>query len=224
VIGTVLKPLDEIMDFLAGEDDLFVVGCGGCAKVARSGGPLEVEAMVKELESRGKKIIASGVPERTCYVHFTRAFFEPLLDKLEKSGAVLVLGCGGAVQVVRQVTEEYGLVKPVYSALNSVGHMDTVVPETKFIEQCLECGDCVLNTTGAICPVTKCAKGLLNGPCGGSKDGKCEVNPDNDCAWVLIYHRLKRLGRLDSLYQYREPKDYKKMIRPRAIIFDAPRA
>jgi len=108
--------------------------------------------------------------------------------------AVVVLGCGGAVQTARQATEEYGLVKRVVSGLDSVGHMDTIVPDALWIERCLECGECVLNETGGICPMTLCAKSLMNGPCGGAKDGKCEVSPDRDCAWHLIYERLKALG------------------------------
>ncbi|TYO92736.1 methylenetetrahydrofolate reductase C-terminal domain-containing protein [Desulfallas thermosapovorans] len=219
MIGTVWKPEEEILGALQNAKNIFVVGCGGCAKVARSGGQLEVDKMVKLLESNGKNIIAAGVPERTCYIQFVRTFFDPKMSELKECDAVLVLGCGGAVQVVRQATEEYGLVKHVYSGLNSVGHMDTIVPGEYFLEQCSECGDCVLNLTGAICPVTKCSKGLLNGPCGGSKDGKCEVDPERDCAWVLIYERLKALGQLENVSTYWEPKDYSKAARPRKLVF-----
>ncbi|HUW63166.1 MAG TPA: methylenetetrahydrofolate reductase C-terminal domain-containing protein, partial [Spirochaetia bacterium] len=210
----------EILSCLEGKDNLFVIGCGGCAKAIHSGGDVEVTQMVTELAKSGKKVIASGVPERTCYIQHARTFLEPRKQELEDCGALVIMGCGGAVQVVRQATEEYGLVKPIISALNSIGHFDTIVPGAEFVEQCLECGDCVLNRTGSICPVTKCAKGLLNGPCGGSENGKCEVNPDRDCAWVLIYNRLQVLGELDKMYQYQPPKDYRKITRPRRAVYN----
>ncbi len=137
--------------------------------------------------------------------------------QLKESEAIVVLGCGGALQVVRQATEELGLTIPVKIALDSVGHMDTVIAGTLAREQCQECGECVLNETGGICPVTKCAKSLLNGPCGGAENGKCEVDRDRDCAWILIYNRLAALGELDSISSYKDPKDYAKFNKPRSL-------
>ncbi|MGO8821110.1 MAG: methylenetetrahydrofolate reductase C-terminal domain-containing protein [Desulfomonilaceae bacterium] len=137
----------------------------------------------------------------------------PICDKTD-----LLAGCmGGALQVVRQATEELGLTLPVKIALDSVGHMDTVIAGTLAREQCQECGECVLNETGGICPVTKCAKSLLNGPCGGAENGKCEVDRDRDCAWILIYNRLAALGELDSIFSYKDPKDYAKFNKPRSL-------
>jgi hypothetical protein len=127
------------------------------------------------------------------------------------------MGCGGAVQITRQVTEELDLTIPVKTALDSVGHMDTLVPGELAMEQCQECGECILNETGGICPVTKCAKGLLNGPCGGAENGKCEVDPDRDCAWILIYNRMAALGELGKLKRFMVPKDYSKMAKPRIL-------
>jgi hypothetical protein len=95
--------------------------------------------------------------------------------------------------------------------------MDTLVPGQMVLEQCQECGDCILNDTGGICPVTKCAKGLLNGPCGGSEDGKCEVDPARDCAWVLIYNRMVALGEVDNLKKFVAAKDYSKAAKPRTL-------
>ena len=147
----------------------------------------------------------------------SRESLTPCKDQIAAADAVMVLGCGGAVQVARQATEEFGLTIPVKVGLDSVGHMDMVVPGTVAMEQCQECGMCILNETGGICPVTKCAKSLLNGPCGGSENGKCEVDPNRDCAWVLIYNRMAALGELDKLKRYMEPKDYSKMAKPRVL-------
>jgi hypothetical protein len=100
--------------------------------------------------------------------------------------------------------------------------MDTVVAGELAIEQCRECGQCVLNMTGGICPVTKCAKGLLNGPCGGPQDGKCEADPEKDCAWILIFKRMQALGRVDDLKNYMEPKDWSLAGKPRQVRLDKP--
>ena len=219
MIGTQPKPFSEVVDAIGVQQRLLVIGCGGCAKVCHTGGEPEVEEMVRQLEAEGHVVLASGVPERTCYIQHVRAFFEETREQLEQCDCVVILGCGGAVQTVRQATEEYGMVKPVVSALDSVGHMDTVVPDALWVERCSECGDCMLNETGGICPVTLCAKGLINGPCGGSRDGKCETDPERDCAWVLIYRRLEALGQLDRMQRVRKPKDYSKANRPRQITY-----
>ena len=217
MIGTSVKPELEIREAMDNYKKIGVVGCNGCAKVCNTGGEPQVAAMSERLRSLGKDVILEVTPERTCYINHTLAAFEGKDKELDEADALLVLGCGGALQIVRQATEEKGLTLPVKIALDSVGHMDTVVPGALAIEQCQECGECVLNETGGICPFTKCAKSLLNGPCGGAQDGKCEVDPERDCAWVLIYERLKALGELDSLSAYKEPKDFDKFNKPRTL-------
>jgi ferredoxin len=217
MIGTLNKPQKEVLEAVEGYDKVIVVGCNGCAKVCNTGGEPQVAAMSDELRSKGKEVVLEVVPERTCYINHTIGAFSGKEKELEETDALLVLGCGGAMQVVRQATEELELAVPVKIALDSVGHMDTVIAETLALEQCQECGECVLNETGGICPVTKCAKSLLNGPCGGAQNGKCEADPDRDCAWILIYERLKSLGELDSLAGYKDPKDYGKFNKPRSL-------
>jgi hypothetical protein len=217
MIGTANKPEAELMEALGNYKKITVTGCNGCAKVCKTGGEAQVASMAEKLRKKGKDIVLEVTPERTCYINHTLASFEGKEKQLQDSDAVLVLGCGGALQIVRQATEEMGLTIPVKIGLDSVGHMDTIVAGALAIEQCQECGECVLNETGGICPVTKCAKSLLNGPCGGAQNGKCEVDRDRDCAWVLIYNRLAALGELDSLSRYREPKDFAKFNKPRSL-------
>ncbi|MGB9618435.1 MAG: methylenetetrahydrofolate reductase C-terminal domain-containing protein [Desulfomonilaceae bacterium] len=217
MIGTAYKPTEEILETLKNYEKIVVTGCNGCAKVCKTGGVEQVASVANQLREHGKEVLLEVTPERTCYINHTMTAFSGKEPELQQSHAVLVLGCGGALQVVRQATEQMGLTIPVKIGLNSVGHMDTVMAGELAVEQCQECGDCVLNETGGICPVTKCAKSLLNGPCGGSKNGKCEVDPTRDCAWVLIYNRLKALGELDTLREYKEPKDYRKMNKPRVL-------
>lgn len=217
MIGTAKKPEAEILEAIDKYQKIIVAGCNGCAKVCKTGGEAQVADMADHLRKNGKDVILEVTPERTCYINHTLAAFEGKEQQLKESQAILVLGCGGAMQVMRQATEEQGLTIPVKIALDSVGHMDTVVAGTLALEQCQECGECVLNETGGICPVTKCAKSLLNGPCGGAENGKCEVDRDRDCAWILIYNRLKALGELDSLKGYQEPKDHAKFNKPRSL-------
>ncbi len=217
MIGTANKPEQEVLEAVAGYRKLAVIGCNGCAKVCNTGGEPQVAAMCEKLRAADKDVVLEITPERTCYINHTLAAFNGKEKELKDADALLVLGCGGAMQVVRQATEEMGLAIPVKIALDSVGHMDTVIAGTLAIEQCQECGECVLNETGGICPFTKCAKSLLNGPCGGAQDGKCEVDPDRDCAWILIYERLKALGETGSISEYRAPKDYAKFNKPRTL-------
>ena len=217
MIGTVPKPMDEVMAALSGYDRVVVVGCDGCAKVCGTGGTEQVAEMGRTLRDGGKQVVLEVTPERTCYVGKTRTALDEHQDALREADAVMVLGCGGATQIARQVIDDYGILKPIKAGLDSVGHMDTLVMGELALEQCQECGECILNETGGICPVTKCAKGLLNGPCGGAQDGKCEVDAERDCAWVLIYNRMAALGELDRLRRYMAPKDYSKMAKPRRL-------
>lgn len=217
MIGTANKPQEEILEAVDNYRKITVAGCNGCAKVCKTGGEAQVAAMSERLRTNGKEVVLEVTPERTCYINHTLSALEGKEEQLKESEAILVLGCGGALQVMRQATEEMGLTIPVKIALDSVGHLDTVVAGRLALEQCQECGECVLNETGGICPVTKCAKSLLNGPCGGAENGKCEVDRDRDCAWILIYERLKALGELDSLSSYKEPKDHAKANKPRSL-------
>ncbi len=217
MIGTTKKPLEEILQALEGYEKIAVVGCDGCAKVCMTGGLDQVHELAATLKEKGKQITVEVSPERTCNIMHSRNFLTPCKDQIAEADAMIVLGCGGAVQIARQTTEELGLTLPVKVGLDSVGHMDMVIPGVMAMEQCQECGQCILNETGGICPVTKCAKSLLNGPCGGSENGKCEVDPNRDCAWVLIYNRMAALGELERLKRYLEPKDYSKMSKPRVL-------
>lgn len=217
MIATTKKPLAEVLSALQDYHKVAVVGCDGCAKVCLTGGVDEVATMAQELRKAGKEVPFEVAPERTCHVVKNVSVLEPLKDKIGEADALLVLGCGGAVQITRHVTESFGLTKPVKAGLNSVGHMDTLVPGAVVMEECSDCGECILNETGGICPVTRCAKGLLNGPCGGAEKGKCEVDPERDCAWILIFNRMKALGEVDKLKRYMEPKDFGKASRPRTL-------
>ena len=218
MIGQVQKPLEEILGYLEGKERVFIYGCGGCATVFRTGGEPEVKAMAEALTAHGKEITAAVAPpfgEFTCYAPWSKERLSKHRRALEECDAILMLTCGDGLQVVREIVEEFGLLKPIYPGTNPIGHMGG--GPALFKEKCQQCGECELGRTAGICPLTQCPKGLLNGPCGGYRIGKCEVNPERDCAWVLIYRRLKELGELERMKEIMGPKDWSKLTRPRKV-------
>jgi len=220
VIGQTQKPIEEILEFLDDKEKIVLVGCGGCATVFHTGGEPEVKEMADTLSKHGKNILAAIAPpfgEFTCYVPWSKERLKPYRQQIEACDAILMLTCGDGLQVVREfiLEDEFGLTKPIYPATDPIGHMGG--GPSLFREKCQQCGECLLGQFAGICPMTQCAKGLLNGPCGGSKNGKCEQEPEHDCAWILIYERLKKLGELDKIKEFVPPKDYSKRRRPRQI-------
>lgn len=209
------KPLEEIRNMLAGYKRILVVGCGTCVTICWAGGEKEVGILSSQLrlassKDGGEFSVMEAVVERQCEKEMV---IEELGDKAPGVEAILSLGCGAGVQTMAELFEE----KPVLPALNTT-FIGMPEKEGLWVEMCGACGDCFLDRTGGICPVVRCAKGLLNGPCGGTrKGGKCEIDPDKDCAWVLIYHRLERQGRLDLMRKYYEPKNYRAVKRPGKI-------
>ena len=215
------KPLDEILGYLDGKQRVVLYGCGGCATIFHTGGEPEVKAMEETLTEHGKQVLAAIAPpfgEFTCYLPWSKERLGRHRKEVEECDAVLMMACGDGLQTVWDhiIEEEFGLLKAVYPATNPIGHMGG--GPSRFEEKCQQCGECELGRLAGICPLTQCAKGMLNGPCGGAtREGKCEVNPDRDCAWLRIYRRLKALGRLDELKKTIPPKDWSKMTRPRQI-------
>ncbi|MDO8473333.1 MAG: methylenetetrahydrofolate reductase C-terminal domain-containing protein [Dehalococcoidia bacterium] len=200
----------EISDSLAGLESIFIIGCGTCATACHTGGKAEVLETRKKLEQLGKKVVGWMVIPTPCD-SLTRVALEEDAERLKQADAVLVMACAYGVQNVASFAENV-----VIPALDTLffGMENAAVPG-QFAEVCLQCGECVLAQTGGMCPVTICPKGLVNGPCGGTRDGKCEVDPTKDCAWTLIYNRLKKQGRLDQMRKTQKPKNYQPMTHPR---------
>jgi ferredoxin len=195
------KPLEEILPSLGKAKKVFLIGCGTCATICHTGGKAEVLAMKEKLEAEGKKVTGWMVIPTACD-ELSREALAANAEAVESAEAILVMSCAFGVQTVTMYSD-----KPVYPALNTlfVGKEET---PGHFIEVCMQCGNCVLATTVGICPLVRCAKSLLNGPCGGSVDGKCEVSPDTPCAWQLIYDRLKALGQLDKMEEIVPVRDW----------------
>ncbi len=203
------KPLAEIKEMVRPYKKILVAGCETCTAESMSGGRKQVAELAAALEMafrlEGQKLEVLEISvDRQC-IH---EFLLDLIDQAEGVEAVVSIACGAGIQSVAERLPG----KPVYPGLNTMFIGETAAPGL-WQERCQGCGDCVLGLTGGLCPVTRCAKGLLNGPCGGSQGGKCEVSAtlkcDVPCVWALIYDRLSQLGNLQSLMEYRPPKDWR---------------
>lgn len=201
------KPFEEIKEYLEKDEKVFLIGCGTCATMCHTGGKSEVLEMKDKLEEMGKKVTGWMVIPTACDSLTEQAIAENA-QAIEEADSILVMTCAFGVQTVALYAD-----KVVYPALNTlfVGKEDTPY---HFSEVCTQCGECVIGWTGGICPFTTCPKGLLNGPCGGAKDGKCEVDPEKDCAWALIYERLKKQGRLDNMRKCYTPRNFQASLKP----------
>jgi ferredoxin len=198
------KPIEEIIDEVKGFQKLLIAGCNECVTVCEAGGKKEVGILASALRmyfmNEGKKVDIDEVTlERQC----DHEYLEEIRDRIDQYDAVLSLACGVGVQFM---AEKY-FSTPVFPGVNTC-FMGAAEERGVWSERCQGCGQCILGKTAGICPISRCAKRLLNGPCGGSTKGKCEINKDLDCAWQLIIDRLKELDRFDEYEQIMPIKDW----------------
>ncbi len=215
--ATIQKPIDEIMKYFNPGEKVFVVGCDNCAAKCHSGGIPETESMANRLKKRGVNVIGWCVPQppgvSLCKLANTKKVLqEQYSEQIKEADSFLVLACGQGFHTVMDATDG----EMVHPGCDTVFGGETI-SDSFITEYCSLCGECIVEYTGGLCPVTLCAKSLLNGPCGGAKDGKCEVDRTRDCGWQLIYDRLRALGRLDEMREYIEPKRHSKWSRPRSL-------
>jgi ferredoxin len=217
MIITEQKPVDKIIDSLKRYTKVFLVGCGECATTCKTGGEEELAKIKQELEKQGKVIVGSCIPSAPCVAAKVKAELAKSTKALREAEVILVFACGLGVQSVKD-NDRLGL--SVLPGCNTLfgAVMDK---EGNFYEKCSLCADCVLDLTAGICPITLCAKGLLNGPCGGADKGKCEVDKERDCAWVLIYKELEKKKQLDNFKQIHPAKDFKKANKPHRMMMSS---
>jgi ferredoxin len=211
MIVTKKREFNELMENIKNYRSVFLLGCSECAALCGTGGEPEVKAMKEALESEGKEITGTFVAKSGCQVLGTKVELKPFKEAIDKADCIIVMSCGAGTQTAVELYED----KPVLPSNDSL-FLANMTRLKVFDERCSLCGKCILDKTGGICPITRCAKGLINGPCGGSREGRCEVSKDTPCAWQQIYSRLKKLNLLNSLKEISQPKT--KPFRPRRQI------
>ena len=207
-----LKPAEEILGFLKNEKSIFILGCNGCAQSSGTGGPLQVAAMKNRLEENGKTITGTMVVDFLCQKALVRSRLLARETQIRASESVLVMTCGIGIQAVASC-----LSIACHPACNTV-NLGGSRGEWPGNERCDECGECVLEYTGGICPRTACTKGLMNGQCGGASNGKCEISPDIECGWERIFNRMESLKQLEKLKAILGPRDYNKSRPPTKLV------
>jgi len=200
------KPFEQIKNSLQGYKRILILGCGTCVSVCMAGGEKEVGLLASQLRMAfqldGNEVeIGEATIQRQC----DREYIEPLKETATNYDVILSMGCGAGVQFVSELLES----KLVLPAVNTL-FIGVTDEEEHWSERCQACGDCILADTGGVCPIARCAKHLLNGPCGGSQEGKCEVSPDLPCAWHLIIEHLTKVGQLKKLEEIRPPKNWQR--------------
>jgi len=211
------KPLNQIHEMTKNHKQILILGCDGCAAIIQAGGEKQAQILKQLLEMKRKltkspNLNAKAISTlRQCDRQITANALNPIINKYD---AVLSLACGVGVQTLAEIYPNKDIIPA--NDTKFIGTHET--PPGTFLEYCRACGDCILNETAGICPITRCAKSLLNGPCGGQSKGKCEVGGGkNDCAWVLIYNRLKDKDQLHLFTKFHPPKDYRISEHPREI-------
>jgi ferredoxin len=199
------KNLDEIKTLVGDAQKVLVVGCGTCVTVCFAGGAREAAIVAASLRMASKldgdeKAVSDATVQRQCEWEY----LDEIAEQVKAADIILSLGCGIGVQAIAEHFPE----KWVVPGLNT-SFLGLPTEQGVWAERCAACGDCVLGITGGICPIARCSKSLLNGPCGGSEDGHCEINPDIQCAWQLIYDRLSSMNKLDVLMQRQPPKNWR---------------
>jgi ferredoxin len=204
MIRAVPKPLEEIIQYVNDYDKLLIAGCDGCVTVCEAGGLKEVKILGSALRlhfgQANKPIV---IDETSLTRQCDKEYLAQLRDSIDNYDAVVSLACGCGIQYLAEMYDT----KPVYPGVNT-SFMGVTLERGVYSERCQGCGRCILAETGGVCPIARCSKRMLNGPCGGSAQGKCEVSPEMDCGWQLIYDRLKTLGQLDRFEKPVDPKDW----------------
>ena len=205
MIITKQKPLEEIRKMLAGYDKILILGCGTCSTVCFAGGEREVAILASSLRMAEK----IDDKEKTFFEHTVKRqcdweFLDEIAEKIKEADVILSLSCGVGVQAIAERFPNSRVLPGIDTCFLGL----TAEPGI-WSERCDACGHCLVHETGGICPIARCAKGLFNGPCGGSVEGKCEISPDVPCAWQLIIDHLAALGQLDKLETIQPPKDWR---------------
>ncbi len=206
------KTKEKILNLIKDNDNFFIIGCGECATTCKTGGENEVAEMKEFLTQNGKIVTGGGVCQTTCDIRLVKKFIRGHKEEFEQSDALIILACGAGLQAIRQFSD-----KKLISGTNTL-FLGTTERLGTYSEFCMECGTCTVSQTFGFCTKTRCAKGLVNGPCGNAtKEGKCEQGSDKPCVWVEIFNYLKENGIEDQFMKIQVNNDYSKAHKPRKI-------
>ncbi|MCI4625716.1 MAG: methylenetetrahydrofolate reductase C-terminal domain-containing protein [Candidatus Magnetoovum sp. WYHC-5] len=213
MIITKQKEKDKLQKCLDKYNSFYLVGCSECASLCGTGSEEALKKMEEELKASGKTVTGVFMPKTACQTLGTKVELKKEKDKIESAEAIVAMSCGAGTQTAVELYPN----KPVVPS-NDTMFLGNMTRFQMFDERCSMCGECVIDQTGGICPVTNCPKGLLNGPCGGMKDGKCEVSAEINCAWVRIYERQKNIGELSQMEEIIPAKDWSKKQGPHSYV------
>ena len=199
------KSLDEIKTLIGNSGKVLVLGCGTCVTVCFAGGEREATIMASSLRMATKlEGKSNAITDITVQRQCEWEYLDQVAEQIGEADVVLSLGCGIGVQAIAEHFPNTWVVPGLNTSFLGLPSEQGV-----WEERCAACGDCILGLTGGICPIARCSKSLLNGPCGGSEDGHCEIDPEIPCAWQLIYDRLSSMDKLDVLLDLQPPKNWK---------------
>jgi ferredoxin len=202
MIITKQKNFNELLRCI-GSKPVFLVGCNQCATICHTGGKDEVLALKEALETQQIQVSGWVILEPACHQMNDKRMLKDHAEELNKSVKVLVLACGNGAQTLAEIVPEKEIIAGTDTLfLGEISHV------TEFNKRCVMCGECLLDIYGGLCPVSQCPKSMLNGPCGGSVQGKCEISPQVECVWDRIYQGLKKRGALQALSVIQKPKDW----------------
>lgn len=205
------KNIEEILQKIEKLNNFFIIGCGECATTCNTGGEKEVAEMIDFLKSKGKSVAGGGVCETTCDMRLLKRFIRKNKDDFEKADSIMMLSCGAGAQAFRKLSD-----KEMISGTNTL-FLGTTERIGTYNEFCMQCGNCTIANTFGFCTKTRCAKGLVNGPCGNATDGKCEQGSDKPCVWVQIFEYLKENNKEKEFLNINISNDYSKAHKPRKI-------
>ena len=204
MIITKQKEFDDLLSHI-GEGPVFIVGCSECATLCHTGGEDEILAMKDVLRKKNINVTGYVILEPACNLQNDKRLLRKHEKEIDNAKRILVLACGNGVQTVSEILDDFEIIPGTDTLfLGEIKHAN------EFEKRCNLCGECIQDIFGGICPISRCPKNMLNGPCGGLKDGKCEINSDMDCVWDLIYKRLKKSGQLHLIKDIIKPKDWSK--------------
>lgn len=212
MIITRQKNFNDILKSLNG-GPVFIIGCSECATLCHTGGEEEVLSMKEDLMKENIKTTGWVILEPACHFLNDKRLLKKHKEEITKAKKILVLACGNGIQTVSEIIKDIDIIPGTDTLfLGEIKHLD------EFEKRCIMCGECIQDLFGGICPVSRCPKGMLNGPCGGSINGKCEINKDIDCVWDIIYKYLKDQDKLYKLKEIQKPKNWSKSTEMRRLI------